>query len=388
MDADKSSSHRSKRVRRPAEVASDSGRTSEHVSDSTSGRPTPAERQEALNVIQQMKDTDPPILPRRGQPPKVNVVACAIALSRGEQFKDDRSALRLFGAHPETKVREDWVNGKLHQFAPAGFSTPGTPLPTYLIERSEAASRMEAPSYVDVVALRTKWAPPADGSEEADFAEANAYWLSNHLAQMAQRERDFRAWEAAHGVERDAEFAVLVAEQDSHGLDFYWALGHEVGRRPKWQLRTGVHLDSDCTCTIGQTELKVEEPILLYRGFRPFTGNVVKAQQHFSGDHDFEWLEEERLRLEPAQTECSEVEPHDAALADDPLQRLEEQEREERQRRRERKQAEESSGGESALRASLVAGSKRAGFHFAEARVSSLGLRYHVGRDRRRAQSR
>ena len=63
---------------------------------------------------------------------------------------------------------------------------------------------MEALSYVDVVALRTKWAPPADGSEEADFAEANAYWLSNHLAQMAQRERDFRAWEAAHGVERDA----------------------------------------------------------------------------------------------------------------------------------------------------------------------------------------
>ena len=215
MDADKSSNHRSKRVRRPAEVASESGQSSEHASASTSGRPTLAEVQEALHVIQQMKNADPPILPRRGQPPKANVVACAIALSRGEQFKDDRAALRLFGAHPETKVREDWVNGKLNQFAPAGFNTHGPPLPSYLLERSEATNSMEAPSYVNVEALHAKWAPPADGSEDADFAQANVYWLSNHLAQMAQRERDFRVWEAVHGAERDAEITNLMVGSTS-----------------------------------------------------------------------------------------------------------------------------------------------------------------------------
>ena len=42
--------------------------------------------QEALEVIQEMKERVPPIVPRRGQPPKPSVVACAIALSRGERF--------------------------------------------------------------------------------------------------------------------------------------------------------------------------------------------------------------------------------------------------------------------------------------------------------------
>ena len=112
MDAEEGAAHRSKRVRRPARDVTDSACSSELTSASTSGRPTPAEWQEALDVIQQMKDAVPPIQPRRGQPPKPNVVACAIALSRGEQFKDDREALRLFGAHPETKVREEWIDGK------------------------------------------------------------------------------------------------------------------------------------------------------------------------------------------------------------------------------------------------------------------------------------
>ena len=42
-----------------------------------------------------------------------SVVACAIALWRGEPFADDRAALRIFGAHPETKIREAWVSKKI-----------------------------------------------------------------------------------------------------------------------------------------------------------------------------------------------------------------------------------------------------------------------------------
>ena len=51
-------------------------------------RPTQAELQEALDVIKMMKETNPPIVKKRGQPPKPNVVACAIALQRGERFAD------------------------------------------------------------------------------------------------------------------------------------------------------------------------------------------------------------------------------------------------------------------------------------------------------------
>ena len=58
----------------------------------------------------------------------VRIKAC------GEQFTDDRAALRLFKAHPETKIRETWIQ-KLDQFAPAGFGTTGPALPAYLLNR-------------------------------------------------------------------------------------------------------------------------------------------------------------------------------------------------------------------------------------------------------------
>lgn len=56
-------------------------------------------------MLNMMKDRDPPIVPRRGQPPKPNVVACAIALYRGEVFESDAEALRLFGVPRTTDVR-------------------------------------------------------------------------------------------------------------------------------------------------------------------------------------------------------------------------------------------------------------------------------------------
>ena len=76
-----------------AEVACDATSSNERTGSSTSGRPTPSEVQEALpvSVIKQMKEADPPLLAKRA-PAKPNVVACAIALWRGEQFADDRAA--------------------------------------------------------------------------------------------------------------------------------------------------------------------------------------------------------------------------------------------------------------------------------------------------------
>ena len=132
MEAADGDDRRSKRVRRAAEVACESTSSNQRTGSSTSGRPTSSELQEALTVIKQMKEADPPLLARRA-PAKPNVVACAIALWRGEQFADDRAALRIFGAHPETKIREAWVS-KLNEFAPAGFGTAGPAQPAYLLD--------------------------------------------------------------------------------------------------------------------------------------------------------------------------------------------------------------------------------------------------------------
>ena len=55
-----------------------------------------------------------------------------------------RAALRRFGAHPETKVREAVWFSKLEQFAPAGFGTTGPALPPYLLDRGKPSAAPEA----------------------------------------------------------------------------------------------------------------------------------------------------------------------------------------------------------------------------------------------------
>ena len=86
--------------------------------------------------------------------------------------------------------------------------------------------------------------------------------------------------------------------------DFYWALPHEIGRRPRWQLREAKHRAQDGICTVGRNELDVEEPFLRYRSFLPFTGNVLRAQEFFAAsvwERDEAWLDDERLKLGPGE---------------------------------------------------------------------------------------
>lgn len=289
------------RARTAPRMNDDASSSSQLPGGSPGGRPTAAERAEALSVIRQMKESEPPILSCRGAPPKPNVVACAIALYRGEVFESDADALRIFGAAETTMVRRDWVEDKLARFAPAGFITPGEPLPSYLLDRPEGSTTgfdPELPSYVHLDALRARFAPSQaalDGSEEA--AEAEEYWLTGHLREMARRESEFLAWAAVHAAERDAQHEQLAAE----GLEFYWALGSCIGRKPKWELRNAECLEGDRSRTIGSGELGVDEPLLMYREFRPFTGDVLKAEQFFGADilqRDYDWLDSERVRLD------------------------------------------------------------------------------------------
>ena len=296
------------RARTAPRMNDDASSSSQLPGGSPGGRPTAAERAEALSVIRQMKEAEPPILSRRGAPPKPNVVACAIALYRGEVFESDADALRIFGAAETTMVRRDWVEDKLARFAPAGFNTPGEPLPSYLLDRPEGSTTgfdPELPSYVHLEALRARFAPSQaalDGSEEA--AEADEYWLTGHLREMARRESEFVAWAAVHAAERDAQHEQLAAE----GLEFYWALGSCIGRKPKWELRNAECLEGDRSRTIGSGELGVDEPLLMYREFRPFTGDVLKAEQFFGADtlqRDYDWLDSERVRLEPEPTDAT-----------------------------------------------------------------------------------
>ena len=114
-------------LQRPPDAASSSA----HTASSKPGRPTAAEQQEALSVIERMKETgEPPIVARRGQPPKPNVVACAIALYCGESFDSFDDAMRQFGVPRGTDVRGLWVEGKLLQFVEAGGMLPRPPKTT------------------------------------------------------------------------------------------------------------------------------------------------------------------------------------------------------------------------------------------------------------------
>jgi hypothetical protein len=172
MDADLGDKRHPKRVRRAAEVTIDAGSSSERVGASTSDRPTPAEQQEALDVIHMMKDRDPPIVPRRGQPPKPNVVACAIALYRGEVFESDAEALRLFGVPRTTDVQGLWVRGKLADFAPAGLGLPGEPTrPVYLLERGEQQEQQQEQPQQPSAAASSSAESSTESSGEESYSE-------------------------------------------------------------------------------------------------------------------------------------------------------------------------------------------------------------------------
>ena len=91
-----SASRRTKRARRAFQTASDGD--ADGACDArcvalagTGTRPTHAEKQEAIDVIQQMKAAE---LLAKNARPNPNVVACAIALWRGEpllyRVRDDR----------------------------------------------------------------------------------------------------------------------------------------------------------------------------------------------------------------------------------------------------------------------------------------------------------
>ena len=61
-------------------------------------------------MIERMKAAG--IIRNRGQPPKLNVVACAIAMYLDPaRTKDDRALKALFSVAKDSMVRRDWVDG-------------------------------------------------------------------------------------------------------------------------------------------------------------------------------------------------------------------------------------------------------------------------------------
>ena len=327
--ADQGSDRRSKRVRRAAEVAPDAGSSIEHAGASTSHRPTAAELQEALDVIRMMKERVPPIVPRRGQPPKANVVACAIAMYRGERFESDSTALELFGVAPRTDVRAVWVDGKLAEFAPAGLGIPGEPaLPVYLLDRCEAATAQQQQQQQQEQEQQQQSEPEESSSgsehssdEEDDDLRRDERRQERREQRFLQRERDGERaehereereaparrareaaeWDAAHGTERDEAWTQLMHEQP----DVYWALMYSFGGPLKWVLRAGECLESDITAIISE-----QEALQLYRGFRPFRsdGSVSKALKVLAGSSQMsssewmqllDWCDRERAIFDP-----------------------------------------------------------------------------------------
>ena len=104
--------------RRVCQRLGDTPAASEPVGASLAGRPTSAEESEARDVIRVMKNMKPPLLGPKA-PAKPNVVACAIALHRGERFPSEAEALSLFNVGSRTDVSGVWVD-KLASFVARG----------------------------------------------------------------------------------------------------------------------------------------------------------------------------------------------------------------------------------------------------------------------------
>ena len=75
-------------------------------------RPTVEESAKAHRIIERLKNAG---LMKREKANTTAVVACAVALHGKEVFASDRIAMDLFGVCPTTKIRSDWVVGKLEK---------------------------------------------------------------------------------------------------------------------------------------------------------------------------------------------------------------------------------------------------------------------------------
>ena len=69
-------------------------------------RPTPGELERATKMMKAAG-----IIKNRAREPKLNVVACAIALYLNEPFTDDTAAKLLFNVGAQTNVRGEWIDG-------------------------------------------------------------------------------------------------------------------------------------------------------------------------------------------------------------------------------------------------------------------------------------
>ena len=101
---------RTLRLRAPTTRTHNVGTSSTAASDPSTGRPTVLELERAERMRERLKAAQ--IIGGRGQPTKLNVIACAIAMSvRDNGFKDDTAAKLLFGVAEKTTVRGDWIDG-------------------------------------------------------------------------------------------------------------------------------------------------------------------------------------------------------------------------------------------------------------------------------------
>ena len=101
---------RTLRLRAPTTRTHNVGTSSTAASDPSTGRPTVLELERAERMRERLKAAQ--IIGDRGQPAKLKVIACAIAMSvKDATFKDDREAKGLFGVAKDTKIRRDWIDG-------------------------------------------------------------------------------------------------------------------------------------------------------------------------------------------------------------------------------------------------------------------------------------
>ena len=233
------------------------------------------------------------------------------ALKAAERAKDEAARnvkRRPSGPTPAGKVWDEYAGTWVAEAQ--GLSSGLQPVPTYLIDRSNTSDVVQPWFHQQPQKAKPKHQYEVMSDEdELEFCfwqsedELNNYWQNEQLAAMAQRAIEAADWDAKYGEKRDAELVEIMSKQPQ----YYWALMHRENcespyfngpsQDTKWELRKGESLTDDCTRTLGLNQLGVEEPLLLYRSFRPFTGDEFAAGNFFAYPHDREWIREERSKL-------------------------------------------------------------------------------------------
>ena len=140
--------------------------------------------------------------------------------------------------------------------------------------------------------------------EDAVEQQGHDGWMLENLGDGAARAHEWVEWAGEHVDEREAQLTALAEAEPL----YFWALEYAIDQKPKWVLRKYVYAQGRVAPSrLGtharreQSNLRVDEPLPLYRAFKPFVGDASAAAARFGNPYlraNKNWVKRRRMALE------------------------------------------------------------------------------------------